>query len=129
MPIVHWRSITIWGDSQPCGKPPSGQRLHDPIRCEDLPDRAQGHLCRAAGWHRAGGEAACWWYRGTVPRPVSTDYRVRGTTQSAPPQRPKTKAKAKPARRSEWNKNFNLKEGPKIWQAAESSGCRLQEVG
>jgi transposase len=40
---------------------------------------------------------------------------------------------AKPARRvrrgSEWNQNFDLKKGPKIWQAAESSGCRLPEVG
>ena len=47
----------------------------------------------------------------------------------APPQRAKTKAKAKPVKRSEWNKNFDLKKGPKVWQAAESSGCRPQEVG
>jgi transposase len=40
---------------------------------------------------------------------------------------------AKPSRTArrgrEWNKNFDLKKGPKIWQAAESSGCRPQEVG
>ncbi len=41
----------------------------------------------------------------------------------------KTRAKAQPVRRSEWNKNFDLKKGPKIWQAAGSSGRRLQEVG
>jgi DNA-binding Lrp family transcriptional regulator len=50
-------------------------------------------------------------------------------------QRPKvTPAKAaktkpgKPAKRSEWLDKFDLKKAPKIWQAAESSGCRLQEA-
>lgn len=38
----------------------------------------------------------------------------------------KARVKAKPVQRREWNKNFDLKKGPKIWQAAESSGCRLQ---
>jgi len=27
-----------------------------------------------------------------------------------------------------WNKNFDLKKGPKIWQAAQPSGCRLEGV-
>jgi hypothetical protein len=40
-------------------------------------------------------------------------------------------AKTSRARRrgSDWNQNFDLKKGPKIWQAAESSGCRLQGIG
>jgi hypothetical protein len=29
-------------------------------------------------------------------------------------------------RGSDWNRDFDLKKGPKIWQAAESSGCRLE---
>src|SRR6516225_7462409 len=29
-------------------------------------------------------------------------------------------------RGSDWNKKFDLKKGPKIWQAAQSSGCRLR---
>jgi hypothetical protein len=41
--------------------------------------------------------------------------------------------KAKPARKqgkrgSDWDKNFDLKKGPKIWQAAEGSGCRQGET-
>lgn len=28
---------------------------------------------------------------------------------------------------SEWNKNFDLKKAPKVWQAAERSGYRPQE--
>ena len=48
-----------------------------------------------------------------------------------PAPKAKTSAPAKAAkaprsgrRSSDWNKNFDLKKGPKIWQAAESSGCR-----
>ena len=32
-----------------------------------------------------------------------------------------------PGKRSEWNKNFELKRGPKIWQAARASGARRAE--
>jgi hypothetical protein len=38
---------------------------------------------------------------------------------------------AKPIRRkrgSDWNRNFILKKGPKVWQAAEASGYRRDEV-
>jgi len=31
-------------------------------------------------------------------------------------------------RGSDWNKNFDLKKGPKVWQAAERSGCRPEEA-
>jgi hypothetical protein len=45
-------------------------------------------------------------------------------------------AKAKPAaqasqralpRKSDWNKKFDLKKAPKVWQAAAGSGARLEE--
>lgn len=41
--------------------------------------------------------------------------------------------KPKPARRSatrgsDWNKNFDLKKGPKVWQAARSSGRRQEDT-
>ena len=32
-----------------------------------------------------------------------------------------------PAERSKWNKNFDLKKAPKIWQAAQSSGAKPEE--
>jgi transposase len=31
-----------------------------------------------------------------------------------------------PQRGSDWNKNFDLKKGPKVWQAAQESGCRRE---
>ena len=46
------------------------------------------------------------------------------------PERPKAKAAAKrPSgnRGSEWNKNFDLHRAPKVWQAAQESGCRPEE--
>jgi biotin operon repressor len=39
----------------------------------------------------------------------------------------KTKLRAKPAKPSEWNKNFDLKKAPKIWQAAGASGRKPEE--
>ena len=39
----------------------------------------------------------------------------------------KTKPQPKPVQRSEWNKNFDLKKAPKIWQAAQRSGARPEE--
>jgi len=39
----------------------------------------------------------------------------------------KTKVQAKPAKRSEWNKNFDLKKAPKVWQAGQASGARPEE--
>jgi hypothetical protein len=33
----------------------------------------------------------------------------------------------KPQRGSDWNKDFDLKKAPKIWQAAQESGCRHGE--
>jgi hypothetical protein len=57
-------------------------------------------------------------------------------TECAPAEKPK--AKASPAksvsrrrahqRGSDWNKNFDLHKGPKVWQAAERSGCRPEEA-
>ena len=44
-----------------------------------------------------------------------------------PPKPAQPRRSAKPAKRSEWNQNFNLKKAPKIWQAAQSSGAKLEE--
>src|SRR5208337_2467906 len=53
--------------------------------------------------------------------------------ECAEAEKPKTPAPVKPVRAqraggrgSNWNKNFDLKKGPKIWQAAQPSGCRLE---
>jgi hypothetical protein len=39
----------------------------------------------------------------------------------------KTKPPSKPAKKSGWNKDFDLKKGPKLWQAAQGSGARTEE--
>lgn len=47
----------------------------------------------------------------------------KAKAKSAPP-RPPAKARAKRQRGSDWNKNFDMKKGPKVWQAARASGYR-----
>ena len=45
----------------------------------------------------------------------------------APPKPAQKKAPRKPAQRRTWNQNFDLKKGPKLWQAAQQSGARCEE--
>jgi transposase len=44
-----------------------------------------------------------------------------------PPKPAQPRRSAKPAKRSEWDQNFDLHKAPKIWQAARSSGAKLEE--
>jgi hypothetical protein len=37
-----------------------------------------------------------------------------------------TGKRRQPRRGSDWNKNFDLKKAPKVWQAAQESGCRQE---
>lgn len=46
----------------------------------------------------------------------------------APPRKPETKRRRAAGRGSDWDQNFNLKKGPKVWQAARESGCRREEA-
>jgi hypothetical protein len=39
-----------------------------------------------------------------------------------------TKPRSKPMKKSEWNKNFDLKKGPKVWLAAQGSGAKREEA-
>ena len=65
---------------------------------------------------------------------VAVRFRDRYLGVSICPQRPpitpakpagKPRLPAKPGKSSEWNKNFDLKQGPKVWQAALQSGHRM----
>lgn len=40
---------------------------------------------------------------------------------------PKPKVTRRTQGRSNWNKNFDLKKGPKVWQAAQASGGRRED--
>jgi transposase len=46
--------------------------------------------------------------------------------KAAPPPKPKTTRRAQ-SRSSDWNNNFDLKKGPKVWQAANASGRRRED--
>jgi len=66
---------------------------------------------------------------------VAVRFRDRYLSVTQCAQRPKvmpakpakTKPKAKPVQRSEWNKNFDLQKAPTIWQAARGSGAKSEE--
>jgi hypothetical protein len=45
----------------------------------------------------------------------------------APPQPAPKQAPRKPAQKSTWNQDFDLKKGPKVWQAAQASGARRKD--
>jgi hypothetical protein len=68
---------------------------------------------------------------GSVAMRFRDRYLTISTCQKRPKvAQPKAEAKTgKPARPHQrgWNKNFDLKKGPKVWQAAASSGARPQE--
>jgi transposase len=58
---------------------------------------------------------------------------VKECASAEKPKAPASPAKSAPGRRarrrgSDWNKNFDLNQGPKIWQAADRSGCRPEET-
>ena len=63
---------------------------------------------------------------------VAVRFRDRYLSTSLCDQRPKvtpskpapTRSRTKPARGHDWNKNFDLKKAPKVWQAAQSSGAK-----
>jgi hypothetical protein len=38
------------------------------------------------------------------------------------------KARGRRGRGSDWSQNFHLQQGPKVWQAAQASGCRREEL-
>ncbi len=45
----------------------------------------------------------------------------------AQPKPGKERSVARPRKASNWNKNFDLKNAPKLWQAAQGSGAKPQE--
>jgi hypothetical protein len=66
---------------------------------------------------------------------VAVRYRDRYVSISPCHQRPQVTpfkpapphSRTKPARSNAWNKNFDLKKAPKLWQAAQSSGAKPEE--
>ena len=66
---------------------------------------------------------------------VAARFRDRYLSISECAQRPKVasaepakkKSPAKPVKGSEWNKNFDLKKAPKIWEASRASGAKPEE--
>lgn len=46
----------------------------------------------------------------------------------ASPPKPAAKTRRATRRGSDWDKTFDLKKGPKVWQAARESGSRREEA-
>jgi transposase len=67
---------------------------------------------------------------------VAVRFRDRYLSIAECAQRPKVssaktvkpKRQTKPGQPSQWNKNFDLKKAPKVWQAAQASGPRSEEA-
>lgn len=70
---------------------------------------------------RDGSVAAC--FNGRYLRVERCEQQPRVT----PPQPAQQQAPRKPPQRSAWNQNFDLKKGPKVWQAAQAPGARREE--
>jgi biotin operon repressor len=70
---------------------------------------------------RDGSVAAC--FNGRYLRVERCEQRPK----VAPPKPAVKKTPRQPAQRSTWDQAFNLKTGPKVWQAAQVSGARREE--
>jgi hypothetical protein len=70
---------------------------------------------------RDGSVAAC--FGGRYLRVERCEQRPKVT----PPQPAQKAATRKPAAKSTWNENFDLKKGPKVWLAAQGSGARREQ--
>src|SRR5208283_191499 len=66
-----------------CGDPASSQRLHDPIRHQDLSDCAGRHPCRFTRSQRAGGSSSRRIVGGAFSEPLSGRQRVSTASQSS----------------------------------------------
>jgi len=66
--------------------------------------------------------AAC--FQGKYLRIERCEQRPKVTPPTLSEQ---SKKPRKPAQRSTWDKEFDLKKGPKVWQAAQASGGRREE--
>jgi hypothetical protein len=73
--------------------------------------------------HRLDGSVAVRYGERYVP---VTECATAKQPKAAPAAKP-SKAKRAGGKRSDWNKNFDLKKAPKIWQAADRSGHRRGE--
>jgi transposase len=59
--------------------------------------------------------------------PVKLCLPAEKKVSEPPPVKPPDKRSRQPQRGSNWNQNFDLKKGPKIWQAAQGSGRKTSE--
>jgi hypothetical protein len=58
-----------------------------------------------------------------VTRCASAEKKKKTPAAQAKP----TGKRRQPRRGSDWNQNFDLKKAPKVWQAAQESGCRQEQ--
>jgi hypothetical protein len=59
--------------------------------------------------------------------PVKLCVPAEKKASEPPPAKPPEKRSRHPQLDSDWNRNFDLKKGPRVWQAAQESGRRTSE--
>ena len=100
------------GFAELCRNPTSEQRLHDPVRQQDLPDRPRRYSCRPARSRRAGRSPARRINGGSLPRPLPDGQPNVTARPKASPAPKARQAKAQPSGasrpKSQWMKNFHL---------------------
>jgi biotin operon repressor len=74
---------------------------------------------------RDGSVAAC--FEGRYLRVERCETRPKVTPRTTPAKPAPSQAPEKAAHRNAWNEHFDLKKGPKVWQAAQASGNRRGE--
>jgi biotin operon repressor len=87
---------------------------------QDICTRLRGSYIRVEQ-RRDGSVAAC--FNGRYLRVERCEQQPK----VAPPKPAQKPVPRKPAQRSTWNQNFDLKKGPKVWLAAQASGARREE--
>ena len=98
---------------------PLGAKIYRILR-QDVSAGLRGAYIRVEQ-RRDGSVAAC--FGGRYLRVERCEQRPKVT----PPKPARRTAPRKPAQKSAWNQDFDLKNGPKAWQAAQASGARREE--
>ncbi len=118
------KSHNLAGLIEPCGNAAGAQRLHPALRRRVVSDPTTGDCQWITQGQRTGREAAGRLAGGAARPAISAGELVRRAreTGEAPAVKAEGAARKKPQRGSDWNRNFDLKKAPKVWQAAQESG-------
>lgn len=147
--LVWWeRHMTVEADSPDDAHRPLEKSHNLPASLSHVETRqVRNHYAFPWGseWYRIPRESVVSGLRGATVRvearldgslAVRFNDRYLKVEKCPVPERAAKPAKTKPVRKSrttrpvsEWKENFDLKKGPKVWQAAQASGARSEGIG